>query len=151
VARLRRTLDINTIAPFAVSTAFKPLLLIQPDTEVKEKRIIYVSSALGSITERMDPNARYYSHQAPAYRISKAALNMLAACDAFELKDKGVKVFAFDPEFVATSLTSTPEERRKLGALEPSVSGENCRDIIEGKRDADARKLVSINGAEWPW
>lgn len=134
-----------------MTAAFKPLLIIQSDAGVKGKRIVYVSSALGSITERLNSTASYYCIPATEYRVSKAALNMLAACDAFELKDHGVKVFAFDPEFVATSLTGTPEERRKRGALEPSVSGESCRDIIEGKRDVDVNKFVSINGKDWPW
>ncbi|KAM0253994.1 hypothetical protein ACHAQJ_007007 [Trichoderma viride] len=151
VTRLRNTLEINTIAPFVVANAFKPLITIQPDTEVKEKRIIYVSSGLGSIAARMDPENRLYTTPLPEYRMSKSAINMLAACDAYELKDHGVKVFAYDPEFVATSLSWSPEERRKMGALEPSVSGENCRDIIEGKRDDETSKLVSINGAVWPW
>ncbi|KAL6876629.1 NAD(P)-binding protein [Trichoderma novae-zelandiae] len=150
--RLRNTLEINTIGPFAVTQAFKPLLKIQPEgEEPKGKRIIHVSSGLGSIGERLNPKGPWYTVAAPEYRMSKAALNMLAACDAFELKDDGVKVFAYDPEFVATSLTGTPEARRKMGALEPSVSGESCRDIIEGKRDAEMHKFVSINGREWPW
>ncbi|RFU74269.1 hypothetical protein TARUN_7994 [Trichoderma arundinaceum] len=151
VARLRNTLEINTIAPYAVSTAFKPLLLVQPETGTQQKRIVYVSSGLGSIVERLNSGGRYYSIPAAEYRMSKSALNMLAACDAFELKEHGVKVFAYDPEFVATSLTGSPEERRKMGALEPSVSGESCRDIIEGKRDADTQKFVSINGTDLAW
>lgn len=151
LARLRRTLEINTIAPYAVTEAFKSLLLVKSDAGADNKRIIYVSSGLGSIGSRLDPQSRYYAVPAVEYRMSKTALNMLAACNAFELKDHGVKVFAFDPEYVATSLSHTPEERRKLGALEPSVSGESCRDIIEGKRDAETNKFVSINGAEWPW
>ncbi|KAH0494906.1 hypothetical protein TgHK011_008485 [Trichoderma gracile] len=152
--RLRNTLEVNTIGPFAVTQAFKPLLKIQPDgqgEEPKVKRIIHVSSGLGSIGERLNPKGSYYATGAPEYRMSKAALNMLAACDAYELRDDGVKVFAYDPEFVATDLTGTPEERRKMGALEPSVSAESCRDIIEGKRDADAHKFLSINGKDWPW
>ncbi|UKZ75446.1 hypothetical protein TrVFT333_003131 [Trichoderma virens FT-333] len=151
LTRLRNTLEINTIAPFAVTTAFKPLLTVQPEDGVKGKRLIYVSSGLGSIGQRVDSKSRYYSVPAVEYRMSKTALNMLAACDAFDLKDHGVKVFAFDPEFVATELTHSPEERRKLGALEPSVSGESCRDIIEGKRDADTSKFVSINGTDLLW
>ncbi|TFA98303.1 Short chain dehydrogenase [Trichoderma ghanense] len=150
--RLRNTLEVNTIGPFAVTQAFKPLLKIQPEgEEPKVKRIIHVSSGLGSIGERLNPKGPYYTVPTPEYRISKAALNMLAACDAYELRDDGVKVFAYDPEFVATNLTGTPEERRKMGALEPSISGESCRDIIEGKRDAETHKFLSINGKEWPW
>ncbi|PTB68300.1 NAD(P)-binding protein [Trichoderma citrinoviride] len=155
LARLRNTLEVNTIGPFAVTQAFKPLLKIQPegeDAEPKTKRIIHVSSGLGSIGERLNPKGTYYAVGSPEYRMSKAALNMLAACDAYELKDDGVKVFAFDPEFVATTFANgDPEERRKMGALEPSVSGESCRDIIEGKRDAETNKFVSINGKDWPW
>ncbi|KAL7908719.1 hypothetical protein GGI35DRAFT_409747 [Trichoderma velutinum] len=151
LTRLRNTLEINTIAPFAVTEAFKPLLKVHAEGGVKEKYVVYVSSGLGSIATRLNSKAPYYSVPAVEYRMSKSALNMLAACDAWELKDYGVKVFAFDPEFVATELTSTPEERRKNGALEPSVSGESCRDLIQGKRDADTSKFVSINGAEWPW
>ncbi|KAH6609295.1 hypothetical protein Trco_002641 [Trichoderma cornu-damae] len=150
--RFRKDLEVNTIAPYAVTLAFKPLLFVQPrDGGVKDKRIVYVSSGLGSIGERLNPQGRFYNSPTPTYRISKAAVNMMAMCDGVELRHQGVKVFAFDPEFVATGIYATPDELRKMGALEPHLSGESCRDIIEGKRDADMQKLVSINGAEWPW
>ncbi|KAL6889286.1 hypothetical protein HDV57DRAFT_321167 [Trichoderma longibrachiatum] len=150
--RLRNTLEVNTIGPYAVTQAFKQLLKTQPEGEPnKTKRIIHVSSGLGSIGERLNPEGPWYAIPSPEYRMSKAALNMLAACDAYELRGDGIKVFAYDPEFVATNLVGTPESRRKMGALEPSVSAESCREIIEGKRDAETHKFLSINGKDWPW
>ena len=55
---------------------------------------MYVSSELESIEMRGDESRKYHKIPAMAYRMSKAALNMLAVCHHVEYKDKGIKVFA---------------------------------------------------------
>ena len=92
-----------------------------------------------------------YHGSAIAYRTSKAALNMLAACYAKELKDEfGAKVWAVDPGLVATNLTRNPDALRARGALEPDTSTQTILGIVEGKRDEDVGKLVYKDGV-WPW
>ncbi|KAK5992771.1 Short-chain dehydrogenase/reductase tropE-like protein [Cladobotryum mycophilum] len=152
LARLRETLEMNTIAPFAVTNAFKPLLLKQPPKGPKKgKRIIHVSSGLGSIAERRDPQSRYYPVDNVEYRMSKSALNMLAACNQWELRDHDVQVFALCPGFVATHLSRTPVERLSMGARDPALSGQACREVIEGKRDGEINGMPTLDNETFAW
>ncbi|KAI0535518.1 NAD(P)-binding protein [Xylaria digitata] len=144
--------DINVIGPSRVTDAFKRALLTQPAEGKKKKRIIYVTSSMGSIASRLNPKFEYYHQQFTPYRCTKAALGMLAACHAYDFKDVGVKVHAFDPGWVATEFGGgDPEVTRKLGAVDPRVSGLACRDVVEGKRDNETDLIVSINGDTFPW
>jgi NAD(P)-dependent dehydrogenase (short-subunit alcohol dehydrogenase family) len=66
-----------------VKEAFTPLL-----AKSTNARLIYVSSDLGSITNRSDTSLYYHPVSTVAYRMSKAALNMLAMCNYAELNMK---------------------------------------------------------------
>jgi NAD(P)-dependent dehydrogenase (short-subunit alcohol dehydrogenase family) len=67
------------------------------------------------------------------------------------LKPDNVKVFAISPGFLATNLAgATPEQLRSMGAQEPSFGAEFVRDVVEGKRDADAGKVLRKTGIQ-PW
>jgi hypothetical protein len=44
----------------------------------------------------------------------------------------------------------TPEQLKMAGALDPSVGGNFVKDVIEGKRDQDAGKIMRQNGIQ-PW
>ncbi len=63
----------------------------------------------------------------------------------------GVKVFSIAPGFLATNLTGHGSEMMKSrGAGHPSVGGEFIRDVVEGKRDEDAGKVINKDGLQ-PW
>ncbi|KAI0550080.1 NAD(P)-binding protein [Xylaria curta] len=144
--------DINVIGTSRVTDAFKPLLLTQPEGEKVGKRIIHVSSSMGSTASRRNPKFAFYQQQFTAYRCTKAALGMLAACHAYDFKDQGITVHAFDPGWAATEFGGgDPAVTRGMGAVDPKVSGFACRDIVEGKRDSESDVLVSINGDTYPW
>ncbi|KAI0971047.1 NAD(P)-binding protein [Xylaria arbuscula] len=151
--KMRILYDTNVIGPSRVTDAFRPLLLAQPNKgEKKGKRIIHVTSSMGSTASRFVPKFAFYAQEYTAYRCTKAALNMLAACHAYELKDQGVIVHAFDPGWAATELGGgDPAVTRELGAVDPRVSGLACRDIVEGKRDDETEVIVSINGDTYQW
>ncbi|KAI8626915.1 NAD(P)-binding protein [Xylariaceae sp. FL1651] len=151
-AKMRTVYETNVIGASRVTDAFKPLLLT-PSTEGRQvKRIIHVTSSMGSVASRLDPKFEYYNQPYTAYRCSKAAMNMLAACHAYDYKDEGVKVHAFDPGWAATEFGGgDPAQSLKLGAVDPRVSGLSCRDIVEGKRDNESDLIVSINGNTYPW
>ena len=97
---MREIFETNTFGPAIVTENFTPLLL-----KSENARLIYVRSDLGSITNRSGTSIWYYKVPAVAYRMSKAALNMLAVCNYAELKGKGkgVKVWAFNPGYVVTN------------------------------------------------
>lgn len=155
--KLRRTFESNLFSHIAVTEAFKPLLRASKATT---PRLIFVSSDLGSVTLRRDPQNYAYRVQDTEYRCSKAALNMAAACyeEEFSRDDelKGVKVYVFNPGYVVTNLTGeeSVEMRKNTGAGDPRESARVMVETAEGKRDEDQRQgMVSANSsATWfPW
>jgi NAD(P)-dependent dehydrogenase (short-subunit alcohol dehydrogenase family) len=129
-----------------VTEAFKPLL-----KKSVNPCIIFVTSSLGSITLRCDSANKSYNGSAIAYRVSKAGLDMLAACYAKELRDEfGCKVWALDPGLVATNLTGNVDALRARGALEPSTSAMTIFETCIGKRDEYVGKLIYKDGV-YPW
>ena len=91
--------DTNLFGAALVTEVFSQLLERSP-----APRVVFTSSALGSLTQRTDPNDRFYSVMLPAYRTSKAALNMLCLHYATKYKEAGWKVNTVDPGHVATNL-----------------------------------------------
>jgi NAD(P)-dependent dehydrogenase (short-subunit alcohol dehydrogenase family) len=89
-----RAFEINTIGQAIVTEAFRPLL-----AKLKDAWLIFV---LSSISLRLQPHQRSYDVPAAAYRMSRAALNMWAACAAKE--EQGIRVWTVDPGLVATNL-----------------------------------------------
>jgi len=129
---LRDCIGTNAISPAMVTQAFAPLLL-----KSSAARVVYVSSALGSITIRGKSDSLGYGEAYKAYRTSKATLNMLAACDAWEYKGR-IKVFAYCPGYVISDLAGQREEKVKAGyAKSPDGSARGLLLIAEGKRDAE--------------
>ena len=146
---LRETLETNTISSGLVTQAFAPLL-----KNSGRARVVYVSSALGSIGIRSDPNGMAHDGDYKSYRISKAALNMLAACDAWQYEKDGIKVFAYCPGYVVSDLAGMRQAKMDQGAAMPDVSARGLLDIAEGKRDADAGKFLHNRGGSdglYPW
>ncbi|KAI0165892.1 NAD(P)-binding protein [Xylariaceae sp. FL1272] len=149
--KMRVIYDINVVSTARMITSFKPLLLAQPAEGEMTKRVINVTSSMGSIASRYNPKFEYYSQLHTAYRCTKAALGMLTACTAYDLKDVA-KVHAFDPGWVATEFGGQDvATAQQYGAVEPRVSALACRDVVEGKRDNEMDVIVSINGDTFPW
>jgi NAD(P)-dependent dehydrogenase (short-subunit alcohol dehydrogenase family) len=93
---LRQTLEVNTIAPYAITQAFLPLL-----KKSKAGRIVNQSSIMGSFEKCTRPDATWLY---PAYSASKAALNMLTVIQARQLEDTNIKVNACHPGWVRTAM-----------------------------------------------
>lgn len=145
---LRDCLETNAISPAMVTQAFAPMLL-----KSVSARVVYVSSALGSITMRGDPQHMAYDEDYKVYRTSKAALNMLAACDAWEYEGK-IKVFAYCPGYVITDLAGQREVKESAGiAKSPEGSARGLLLIAEGKRDGENGGFLHDEkvGERYPW
>jgi len=99
--KVRRTLETNLIAPYAITEALVPLLSLSDDA-----RVINHSSQLGSI-DAAEKMWQYISgFITVGYATSKAGLNMLTQIQSKTLEVKGIAVAAAHPGWVKTDLGS---------------------------------------------
>jgi len=89
--RVLKTIDTNAVGPLRVTQAFAPLL-----AKSDSGRVINVSSGAGALHD-MDSYA-------PAYSISKTALNAVTRQLAAAFKSKGVAVNSVSPGWVRTDM-----------------------------------------------
>jgi len=98
----QKQFNTNLFGAMQVTETFTPLL-----DKSQSPRLVFTSSRLGSLTQRTDPEDPYYSAMLPAYRTSKAALNMLCLHYAVKHRQSSGgrwKVNAVEPGHVATNL-----------------------------------------------
>jgi NAD(P)-dependent dehydrogenase (short-subunit alcohol dehydrogenase family) len=142
-------MQTNAVSQALMTEAFAPLL-----EKGQSKRVVYVSSELGSITDRSDPKDMHRDINFKAYRAAKAALNMLTACDAWEYESKGFKVFAYCPGYVVSDLAGLRAMKEQdSNAKQPHGSARGLLLIAEGKRDAEASQFLHDEkpGQLYPW
>ncbi len=109
---LRQTLEINLIGTSDFTEQVLPLVN-------KGGHIVMVSSSAGSVGRTGNVVSRYPS-QYPAYKISKAALNMYMRTLAVRLKDKDITVSSVHPGWARTD----------MGGEEASISAEEAADTV---------------------
>lgn len=90
---MHKHIDTNVIGPAEMTKVLLPRL-------GKGAVIVNMTSGLGSFGRAIVGDAK------TTYSISKAALNMLSAHQADNLKDRGIKVIVIDPGWVKTVSTS---------------------------------------------
>jgi NAD(P)-dependent dehydrogenase (short-subunit alcohol dehydrogenase family) len=100
-SRLTAAFQTNATGPAIVVETFVPLL----DKSNKVVRIVNVTSGAGSISLRLGDPHEHQKMKTLPYRASKAALNMLMACQAYEYGERGWKVFCFCPGFTESGLS----------------------------------------------
>jgi NAD(P)-dependent dehydrogenase (short-subunit alcohol dehydrogenase family) len=114
---MRAVYEINVFGVVAVTNAMLPLL-----RRAAAARIVNVSSEVGSITSQSDPASPLSQMPASAqYPSSKAALNMLTAMYAKELRDTPIKVNAANPGYTNTDFNDHRGFRTAAEGAEPSV------------------------------
>ncbi|KAF2453906.1 hypothetical protein BDY21DRAFT_387821 [Lineolata rhizophorae] len=145
---LLETFNTNAAGPVVLTDALLPLL-----KKSKDPRIINVTSELGSMTKRADPNAGGYNLNCDEYRMSKAALNMASVCMNEWYKSWGAKVWSYCPGWVVSDLGGRANRQFKIenGADSPETSAQGILDIVEGKRDGEAGLFVMRWGRRSNW
>ena len=114
---MRAVYEINVFGVVTVTNAMLPLL-----RRAAAARIVNVSSEVGSIGSQSDPASPLGQMPASAqYPSSKAALNMLTAMYAKELRDTPIKVNAANPGYTATDFNNHRGFRSAAEGAEPSV------------------------------
>jgi NAD(P)-dependent dehydrogenase (short-subunit alcohol dehydrogenase family) len=116
LAALREVYETNVFGVVTVTNAMLPLL-----RRSGAARIVNVSSELGSITSVTDPASPMHTMASVPYPSSKAALNMVTAMYASELRDTPVKVNAANPGYCATDLNGHSGFRTARQGAEVSV------------------------------
>ena len=97
---------------------------------------------------RLVPNGPGANIKHIPYRTSKAALNMLSACQAMEYQKDGIKVFIYSPGYTESNLG--PRNKVEQGAKPTDEAVRPLVDILEGKRDHEAGLNLYSEGVH-PW
>ncbi len=116
LATLREVYETNVFGVVTVTNAMLPLLRRAPAA-----RIVNVSSEVGSITSMTDPDGPMAAMASVPYPSSKAALNMVTAMYAKELKATPIKINAANPGNCATDLNANSGFRTPAQGAEVSV------------------------------
>ncbi|OTB07872.1 hypothetical protein M426DRAFT_19804 [Hypoxylon sp. CI-4A] len=150
LSALRQTFEANVFGQAVVTETLEPLL-----KKSSRPYLVYVSSQQGSVTSRLDPNYEHRHTRGDTYRMSKSALNMLAACHRHNYAEWGCKVLAFNPGWCISNLTGEKgrEMRIKMGARDPKDPAKALVDIVQGKRDDDIEEngMIDLDGGVLPW
>ncbi|KAJ5384143.1 Short-chain dehydrogenase/reductase SDR [Penicillium concentricum] len=127
---LNETFNVNVTAAHLVSRAFLPLL-----RKGEKKTVINISTTVGSIAM-----ADAFQHlKTPAYKISKAALNMLTVQYAQQYADDGFTFLAISPGWLRTDLGSDRAD------LPVETGAEKVLDIIQKATPDQNGKFVNIH------
>ncbi len=130
---VRDVLEVNTIGPIMVSRALLPLLRKSPDAKV-----VHVTSKMGSVADNQ--SGGWW-----AYRISKAALHMVCANMAIELRKTGIATMVIHPGWVRTAMGG----RTAPLSTEESVIG--MMEVIDNLTLEDSGCFRDYTGAVVPW
>lgn len=98
-----------------------------------------------------DHSGAFSAVKAPAYRMSKTALNMLTAYQYYQLKGDGVKVWTYCPGYVVTDLSRDRAQREGMGLDSSETSAQGILEIVRGERDRDVGGFIARKGGKYEW
>jgi NAD(P)-dependent dehydrogenase (short-subunit alcohol dehydrogenase family) len=126
-------LRVNTLAPLKVSAVFADHVAVSAD-----KRIVAMTSIMGSITDNTGGGAYIY-------RSSKAALNAAMRSLAVDLKPRGITVLMLHPGWVRTDMGGAGAQ------IEVFESVAGMREVIDRVGIARSGRFFAYNGRELSW
>jgi len=126
-------LNTNVLGPMRVTEA-----LVDNVAASEQKKLITVSSRMGSITLNEAPDSI-------VYRSSKAAVNMVMKCLANDLAGRGVTVTCFHPGWVRTDMGGP----NAAVSVEDSAGG--MRKVIATLTAADTGTFRNYDGDSFAW
>lgn len=128
-----RTFDINAVGALRVSLALLPHV-----RRGTGKKLVHITSGMGSIGDNTSGGSY-------AYRMSKAALNMMSKTLAVDLRDDGIISFVINPGWVRTDMG---------GAAAPLPVEESVRNLlarIDAATLAESGEFLNWKGGRYPW
>ena len=124
---------VNLIAPLHITKAISENI-----NNGNEKKLIYISSFMGSINDNVD-GGHYI------YRTSKSALNQLVKGLSIDLKSSGFTVVSLHPGWVKTDMGG------KIADLETKTSVFALLKVIEKLKFEDTGKFFNYDGSKLNW
>ncbi|KAL8977005.1 MAG: hypothetical protein Q9205_007111 [Flavoplaca limonia] len=142
---LTACLRTNAVGAQLMGDYFAPLL--RKSTTVP--RIINNTSGAGSIALRFDRSHPSATLKVNAYRISKAAMNMVAACQWYDWGEEGFKIFIYGPGNTESNLSALNKVEK--GAKPVSEGTAPMVAMLDGERDEDSGKFINYGYDSFPW
>lgn len=134
---LHEHMDINVLGAQKVTQLLHEQQLLSASASV----IVNMSSGIGSVGKTMTMEPRWCT----TYSVSKAALNMLTAHQAWDLRDSIRAAIMMDPGWVKTRMGGA-------GAiLEPNVSISGMLSVIHAVQTTDSGKFYCYDGSVLPY
>jgi NAD(P)-dependent dehydrogenase (short-subunit alcohol dehydrogenase family) len=133
VEDLERSLQVNTLGAARVTQALLPNLRLG-----RRRLIAALSSGLASLERNRDGGWI-------AYRVSKAALNMLVRTMAAELRPDGFTCVLIDPGWVRTDMGG------RDAPTTPEQSVGNMLATLDGLRLKDSGRFLTARGRDAAW
>jgi len=140
VDKVRRSLEVNLVAPYAITEALVPLLARSEDA-----RVINQSSMLGSMGTAESTWEQVSGFMAVGYSTSKAGLNMLTLIQSKTLASKGIAVAAAHPGWVKTDLGS------QAAPMEVDEGAATVVDLVTIAREEFPHGQLLHKGERIPW
>lgn len=127
-------MQTNALGPLRLAEALLPQIAAG-----RQRKIIAISSRMGSIGSGIDENGQY------AYRCSKAALNMVMATMAFDLRAHRVTTAVLHPGWIKTDMGGA------LAEIPAADSAHGIRRVIASLRRRDSGGFFTWLGEPIPW
>lgn len=128
-----QVLRTNVLGPMRVAAA-----LAGPVLASEKKKMVFISSRMGSIGDN-DSGGAYI------YRSSKTALNMAVRSLSLDLSDKGVICLLLHPGWVRTDMGGASAQ------IDAAASVAGMRAVIDRAGAADNGRFFNYDGNELPW
>lgn len=138
--KVRRTLEVNLVAPYAITEALVPLLSRSDDA-----RVINQSSMLGSIGNAESSWEQVAAFMAVGYSTSKAGLNMLTLMQSKTLAKNGIAVAAAHPGWVKTDLGT------QAAPMEVDEGASTVVGLVTIAREQFPHGQLQHKGERMPW
>jgi NAD(P)-dependent dehydrogenase (short-subunit alcohol dehydrogenase family) len=133
LADVGRAFDTNATGALRVSLALLPQLRRGTD-----KKLVHITSGMGSIGDNSSGGAY-------AYRMSKAALNMMSKSLSVDLRGEGILSIVINPGWVQTDMG---------GASAPTPVADSARAILARIDEAtleQSGEFINWKGNRYPW
>lgn len=126
-------LRTNLLGPIRIAETFAHHL-----TASKIKKMVFISSKVGSIADNTSGGAYLY-------RSSKTALNMAVKSLSLDLSDKGIICILLHPGWVKTDMGGSS------ALIDAATSVAGMRAVIDRATSADSGRFFNYDGNELPW